>query len=200
MKQTKRPTRRTSRLIIRPLERGDYSAWKTAWSTMLPAQNAWDRSNRPAEALTRAEFSKVLKRLRAVRSKDQFHHFGVFLSSTGELIGTVSAMDVLRGLSQSAYLGYSLFNRHWGRGYGKEAVRAMIDIAFRDLKLHRLEAGIEPRNRRSILLARALKLRKEGLKRRAVFLKGKWVDLVMYSITSEEVGMEWKGNAQTRPR
>ncbi len=192
--------RRTSRLVIRPLERGDYSAWKTAWSTMLPAQNAWDRSNRTAEALTRAAFSQVLKSSRTLRFEDRFYDFGVFLASTGELIGMVSAMDVLRGLSQSAYLGYSLFNRHWGQGYGKEAVRAMIDIAFRDLNLHRLEAGIEPRNRRSILLARSLKLRKEGLKRRAVFLKGRWVDLVMYSITSEELGIEWKGKAQTRPR
>ena len=109
-------------------------------------------------------------------------------------------MDVLRGVGQSAYLGYFISNRFWGRGFGKEAVLAMIDIAFRDIKLHRIEAGIEPSNRRSILLVRSIGLRKEGLKRRAVFLRGYWNDLVMYSATCEEFGIKWKGLPKTRPR
>jgi ribosomal-protein-alanine N-acetyltransferase len=109
-------------------------------------------------------------------------------------------MDVLRGLGQTAYLGYFINNPFWGKGYGKEAARAAIDIAFRDVKLHRIEAGIEPRNRRSIFLARSLGLRKEGLKKRAVFLRGKWNDLIMYSATCEEFGFKWKGVPKTRPR
>lgn len=77
---------------------------------------------------------------------------------------------------------------------------AIIDIAFRDVKLHRVEAGIEPTNRRSILLARSIGLRKEGLKKRAVFLRGMWNDLVMYSATCEDFGYKWQGIPQTRPR
>ncbi len=42
--------------------------------------------------------------------------------------------------------------------------------------------------------------RKEGLKKRAVFLRGKWVDLVIYSATCEEFGVKWKGVPKTRPR
>jgi len=78
-------------------------------------------------------------------------------------------------------------------------VRALIDIGFRDLRLHRLEAGIEPGNRRSILLARSLGLRKEGLKRRAVFLRDTWVDLGIYAVTCEDVGIPWKGTAKPQP-
>lgn len=47
----------------------------------------------------------------------------------------------------------------------------MIDIGFKDIKLHRIEAGIEPGNKRSIALAKSLKMRREGLKKRPFSLE-----------------------------
>lgn len=190
--------RRTKRLEIRPLRLSDYEAWKIANSTRMPPRNIWDRANR--EDVSMGAFRKILKSQKENRVADRFYDLAVFERSSGCMVGSVSAMDVLRGLGQSAYLGYFLDNLFWGRGYGKEMVKAMIDIAFRDLKLHRIEAGIEPRNRRSIMLARSLGLRKEGLKRRAVFLRGKWIDLVMYSATCEEFGFKWKAKVEARLR
>jgi hypothetical protein len=69
-----------------------------------------------------------------------------------------------------------------------KAVRAAIDIGFRDLNLHRIEAGVEPGNIRSIRLARKMKMRREGLKKRAIYLRGRWVDLIVYTLTSEDLG------------
>lgn len=192
--------RKTKRLVIRPLTLSDFTAWQTSFSSMQPQQNKWDRQNRPKEELTKLNFKKILKSQKHLRDQDKFYDLAVFEKKSGELVGTVAAMDVLRGLGQTAYLGYFMHNRHWGKGYGKEATLAMIDIAFRDIKLHRIEAGIEPSNRRSIMLARSIGLRKEGLKKRAVFLRGKWNDLVMYSATCEEFGVKWKGVPKTRPR
>ena len=178
----------------------DFAAWRTSFSSMKPQQNKWDRQNRSKTDLTKSNFKKILKSQKSLRDQDKFYDLAVFEKKSGELVGTVAAMDVLRGLGQTAYLGYFMHNRHWGKGYGKEATLAMIDIAFRDIKLHRIEAGIEPSNRRSIMLARSIGLRKEGLKKRAVFLRGKWNDLVMYSATCEEFGVKWKGVPKTRPR
>jgi ribosomal-protein-alanine N-acetyltransferase len=161
-------SRKTQRLIIRPLVLSDFDAWQVSFSTMRPQQNKWDQENRPKTELTKSNFRKILKSQKTLRERDQFYDLAVFEKKSGELIGNVAAMDVLRGLGQSAYLGYFMHNRYWGKGYGKEATLAMIDIAFRDIKLHRIEAGIEPSNRRSILLARSIGLRKEGLKKRAV--------------------------------
>ncbi len=193
-------SRKSRRLCIRPLAYEDFLSWK-AWSTeMGPQKNIWDRKNKGLEEVTRKHFVGLLKSQKKLRTEDRFYDLGVFEKKTGELVGFVSIMDVIRGPAQSAFLGYSLGNRYWGRGYGKEAVLAAIDIGFRDLRLHRLEAGIEPTNKRSIFLARSIGLRKEGLKKRAVFLRGKWNDLVMYSATSEEFGIPWKGKFQLRPR
>lgn len=191
--------RRTQRLVVRPLKATDYLAWVDANSHWRSPRNKWDRKNKPPEDLTRSHFKKLLRSQNDLRKQDRFFDLSVFEKKTGSLVGTVAIMDVLRGLGQMAYLGYFLNNRFWGLGYGKEAVTAIIDIAFRDLKLHRIEAGIEPTNRRSILLARSIGLRKEGLKKRAVFVRGEWVDLVMYSATCEEFGIKWKGIPKTRP-
>jgi ribosomal-protein-alanine N-acetyltransferase len=116
------------------------------------------------------------------------------LKKNGELIGFVALMEVVRGVSYTCFLGYRIFSPHWGQGYAKEAIRAVIDIGFKDLKLHRIEAGVEPSNIRSIRTARSLKMRKEGLKKRALFLRGKWVDLVIYTITTEDAGYKFRGS------
>lgn len=192
--------RKTKRLIVRPLVVSDFRRWKTYFSSMSPPQNKWDNKNRNESDLNTPSFRKILQSQKMMRESDRFYDLAVFEKTSGEMVGTVAAMDVLRGLGQTSYLGYFIHNRFWGKGYGKEAALAMIDIAFRDIKLHRIEAGIEPSNRRSIMLARSIGLRKEGLKKRAVFLRGQWIDLVMYSATCEEFGVKWKGLPKTRLR
>lgn len=188
--------RKTRRLEIRPIRRSDFVAWREGHLAKGVQGNRWDRNGLPEAEITRARLGKYLSQQAKLREQDRFYDFGVFERSTGAWVGTVSIMDPVRSVSQSAFLAYFIHNPHWGKGYGKEAARAAIDIAFRDLKLHRIEAGVEPSNRRSILLARSLGLRKEGLKKRIVFLRGQWCDLVMYSATCDEFGVKWRGDAR----
>ena len=183
-------------VIVRPYKKSDYQAWKTAYLSILPKQkNAWDiTAQRDESKLKRSDFEKILASQKMNRNDDYFFDFGIFLKD-GTLIGGVSIMDISRQVFQNAYLGYRIFNNYWGKGYGKEGVRLGIDIAFKDLKLHRIEAGIEPNNRRSLNLAKSLKMRREGVKKRALFLRNKWVDLVMYTLTSEDVGRKFNTNS-----
>jgi ribosomal-protein-alanine N-acetyltransferase len=188
--------RKTKRIVVRPYLPSDYEIWRTTWSTMMPRKNPWDAENKKPKDLTRAAFRKSLNFQRKMRKRDYFYDFGVFEKSTGALIGQVALMNLERGIAHCGYLGYRIFNRYWGKGFGKEAALTAIDIAFTDLKLHRIEAGVEPENRRSILMARSMGLRKEGMKKHAVFLRGKWVHLLNYSATCEEFGYKWRGQAK----
>ncbi len=178
--------RNTLRLHLRFLELKDFEIWKSAQLKMLPAKNIWDLGPKPKTELNKTQFKKMLAAQLKRRKKDTHYDFAVF-KKNGELIGVVSIMEVARGISQTAFLGYRVFNNYWGRGYAKEAVAAVIDIGFKDIKLHRIEAGIESRNKRSIALARSLKMRREGLKKRAIFLRQQWVDLLMYTLTTEDL-------------
>jgi ribosomal-protein-alanine N-acetyltransferase len=181
--------RLTRRLEIRAFRPGDYKNWREAALAIEPRKkNRWDMKPAPA-ALTRAKFRQLLKRQARDRKLDRFYDFGVFRRDSGELIGKVAIMAVDRGLAQAAYLGYRIWNTSWGNGFGSEASRAAIDIAFRDLGIHGLEAGIEPGNERSVRLARGLGMKKEGLKLRAVYLRGKWRGLLAYVAFSEDFGI-----------
>jgi ribosomal-protein-alanine N-acetyltransferase len=173
------------------LEPGDYATWKNAWANLPEPANRWTRPKRSGTELTRASYRSLLLQQWRNREADQFYHLAVFQRASGALIGGVSLMDVMRGVSQNAYLGYSIFSPYWRQGFGREAVGALLKIGFEDLKLHRIEAGIEPRNLRSRALARSLGLRHEGCKRRCVHLRGEWVDLAIYSITAEDLGIRF---------
>jgi len=184
--------KKTKRLILRPLENQDFKAWQTANFNKLPAQNKWDEGHLPDKDFTKANFKKLLKEQSEQRKADQYYYLGVFGRKTKALIGTVSAMNVVRRVTHTCYLGYFINNNYWGQGFGKEAALGMIHLCFKEMKLHRIEAGVEPTNRRSIMLAKSLGLRKEGLKKRMIFLRGAWLDCTMYSATCEEFGYKWK--------
>lgn len=178
--------KKTPRLIIRPLEKSDFENWSQAYSSMRPPQNEWDETNWLESELTRTKFNQILKTQQLEMLQDKSFHFGVFRKDDGLLIGDVRLMDISRGVFQNAYLGYRIFNNYWGQGYAQEACLAVFNIAFKNLKLHRIEAGIEPHNRRSIKTAKKIGLRKEGVSLRRLHLRGRWIDLCIYAMTKEE--------------
>ncbi len=180
------------KVVIRPYHLSDYQSWKTAYLFIKDKKrNNWDISPRKESELALSEFKKLLKLQNKNREDDYFYDFGIFLKD-GTLVGGVSLMDISRQVFQNAYLGYRVFNNHWGMGYGKEAVGLAIQMAFKTLKLHRVEAGIDPGNKRSQALARSLKMRRESLSKKRIFLGGKWLDLELYVMTSEDYGIKWK--------
>jgi ribosomal-protein-alanine N-acetyltransferase len=183
-----------SRIIIRFLKASDYKVWRKAYTSMLPAQNTWDVEPKRREELSRVEFNILLKRQKISRKNDNSYDFALFRKDTDELIGLVSINNIIRSIGQTAFIGYRLFNRHWGNGFAKEAIQEIFILAFTDLKLHRLVAGVEQKNKRSIKLAKSLGMRKEGLARKVVYLRNSWQDLLQFAITCEELGIPWKGN------
>jgi len=78
---------------------------------------------------------------------------------------------------------------YWGKGYGMEAARLLINYGFQQLNLHRVSSYAFAFNERSINLHRTLGFREEGRQRQAVFKNGKYHDHVMFGLLREE----WKG-------
>lgn len=119
-----------------------------------------------------------LKRIQTYQeecSMDQSYVFGIF-TNEGCLIGTINLFHVLRGSLHSAFIGYFLDEKHNGRGFTTEAVKLMVDYAFKELKLHRIEAGVMPHNIGSIRVLEKSGFHKEGLAVKNVKINGKWED------------------------
>jgi ribosomal-protein-alanine N-acetyltransferase len=103
----------------------------------------------------------------------------------GEPAGVVNVSEIVRGLFRSAYLGFYAFAPHAGRGFMHAGLRLVIAKAFRGLRLHRLEANIQPRNRRSIALVKGLGFRREGFSPRYLRIAGRWRDHERWALTVE---------------
>ena len=89
-------------------------------------------------------------------------------------------------LFRSAYLGYYAFVPYAGRGLMKDGLAQVITHAFKTMKLHRLEANIQPGNLPSKALVKKLGFRREGLSPRYLKINGRWRDHERWAILSED--------------
>lgn len=177
----------TSRLTLRPLAEHDYLNWQQAYANLGPAKNPWDEAAWDDSELTKAKFKALLKTQHQDVKHDKNYHFGIFRKEDGLLIGQVSLMDISRGIFQNAYLGYRIFHHYWDQGYATEACLGTLDLAFKKLKLHRIEAGITPDNKASLKVAKKLGLRKEGLSLKRLKVHNKWNDILLFALTVEDL-------------
>ena len=102
-----------------------------------------------------------------------------------DLAGVVNISEIVLGSFRSAYLSYYVFEPHQRRGYMRAGVAAMIHLAFREHRLHRLEANIQPENAPSIALVRSLGFELEGYSPRYLKIAGRWRDHERWAIRSE---------------
>jgi RimJ/RimL family protein N-acetyltransferase len=106
---------------------------------------------------------------------DKTYTFGIF-KNEGTLIGTINLFQVIRDSLQSAFIGYFLDQKHNGKGYTTEAAKLLVDYAFNELTLHRIEAGVMPHNIGSIRVLEKSGFHKEGIAIKNVKINGKWED------------------------
>jgi len=100
-------------------------------------------------------------------------------------IGTIAISNITRGVFQSCFLGYKIASDHSRQGYMSEALFKMIEFAFSELKLHRIEANIMPRNLASLQLVKKFGFKEEGLARKYLKINGVWEDHVHMVLLNE---------------
>jgi len=120
------------------------------------------------------------------REEGREESFGIFKNEDDTLIGTISLFQIFRGPLQSAFLGYALDKSHNNKGYTTEAVKLIVDYAFRKLHLHRIEAGVMPHNIPSIRVLEKAGFHKEGIAKSNVKINGKWEDHQVLAIINPD--------------
>jgi len=112
--------------------------------------------------------------------------FFVWTDEPDGLVGVVNLDEIVRGCFMSAYLGYYAFVPYAGRGLMRQGLSQVVTHAFRTMKLHRLEANIQPGNARSKALVKKLGFRREGLSPRYLKINGRWRDHERWAILCED--------------
>ena len=106
--------------------------------------------------------------------------------SDSAIVGGININEIVRGVFRSGYLGYQIGAPYARQGYMTEALALVLRQAFGPLRLHRVEANIQPGNRASIALVRRAGFRLEGLSRRYLKIGGRWRDHERWALTVEE--------------
>jgi RimJ/RimL family protein N-acetyltransferase len=130
---------------------------------------------------------QILKRVH-----DGFHRqtelkWGIAQRTDDTIIGTVTIYN-LSFDNRRAELGYALGRAHWRKGYMHEALQAVLEFAFDELELHRLEADVDPRNGASIRSLERLGFQREGYLRERWQVDGEIQDALFYGLLRPE----WK--------
>lgn len=112
----------------------------------------------------------------------------------GRVIG--DSYFALRSVEHArAEIGWTMHPDYTGRGYASEAARAVLELGFSTLGLHRVFAELDPRNDASIALALRLGMREEAHFVQDMWFKGAWADTGIYAVLAEE----WQSHRQPGP-
>ncbi len=81
---------------------------------------------------------------------------------------------------------FKLLPPHWGKGYATETARTLIKFGFKDLRLHRIEAGVATGNMKSIRVLEKAGMAREGIRRKILPIRGEWKDNYHYTILEDD--------------
>ena len=166
-----------TRVFLRPPARADRDEFITLMRASRSFHSPW------ATAPTDDErFSAYLADAR----RADFEAMLVCRDEDGAIVGFFNLSQIVRRGFQSAYLGYAVGKPFAGQGYMREGIQLVLRYAFMTLRLHRVEANIQPTNTNSIALARSAGFRREGFSPRYLKIGGRWRDHERWAILAEE--------------
>ncbi len=119
--------------------------------------------------------------------KNTLFQWGISLKTDNKIIGTTTLFHIDEKNCR-AEIGYALNREFWGKGLVTEAVNALLNYAFTELNLHRIEADVDPRNTPSIRLLERFGFQKEGYLRERWIVQGETQDALFYGLLKNE----WK--------
>ena len=108
-----------------------------------------------------------------------------FICLDGAIIGTIALSNVVWGAFRSCFLGYGLDGGYVNRGYMTEALRRVAAFAFDEIKLHRIEGNVMPRNLASRAVLEKCGFVCEGASRKYLKINGVWEDHLHYALLNE---------------
>jgi len=104
---------------------------------------------------------------------------------SGGLVGDLAA-KVSDSQPREMEVGFTLAPAHQGKGYGTEALRALLDIAFGSLGMHRVIAVTDALNAPAAALLERVGMRQEAQFRENIFFKGAWGSEFLFAMLDHE--------------
>lgn len=165
---------------LRPLRRGDTPVLWDYWSDVEMASRASGEAIRP---LTLEETQDLLDE---IGKKDNLVRFAV--EAGGEVVGSCT-LHSIDAHNRRCEIGIALGRPHWNKGYGRAAVRMLVDFAFRHHNMRRVELEVLADDERAVACYRSVGFVEEGRLRRRDWRDSAYHDVMVMGILADE----WQG-------
>lgn len=171
-------------VVLDPLRRRDREEWRAVRAANASWLAEWEASAPDGEPL-RLRFGSLVRHYNAEARAGRMLPFVV--RAHGAIVGQMHLFGLAYGSLRSAAAGYWVTESVAGRGIAPTALALAGDYLLGDLGMHRLEVNIRPDNAASLVVARKLGFRDEGIRRRYLHINGAWRDHRTFALTAEEL-------------
>lgn len=120
------------------------------------------------------------------QTTDQRIWFLIIDKASGKIIGETGLLRIFMPWRTSDYSLVIWDTEFWGKGYGKEVSRLMMDYAFNDLNLNRLAIGVVGFNHRGLKFWESIGFKEEGKQIDGYFCDGQYSDFIMMYTTAKD--------------
>jgi RimJ/RimL family protein N-acetyltransferase len=173
---------RTERLILRLFTNDDFEAVYDMQSRPEVARYLyWSPRDRTGAAKSLREKLKCS----SIKAEGDILNLAVERAEGGPAIGDLM-LHYVSATHRQAEVGYIFHPEAQGQGLATEATRAIVDLAFSQLKVHRVYGQIDARNTASARVLERVGMRREAHLVENEWVKGEWTDEVIYAVLADE--------------
>ena len=134
---------------------------------------------------SRDDAAQLLAQIRDLFARHELYQWGVARHEDDRLVGTCTLAGLDAG-NRRAEIGFALGRDAWGHGYMTHAATALLDYAFTELRLHRIEADVDPDNAASVRLLERLGFVREGRLRERWLVHGRPQDSLLMGLLATD--------------
>ena len=129
--------------------------------------------------LVHQTYETVLSYVKSFYGDAEKYMWGIYTNDTNSLIGTATLSDINRHHGRGV-IGLMIGEKkYWGKDYGTETIKLIVDYAFRILKLHKVTAGAVANNQGSVKAFQKAGFEIEGTLKSQLFYNGTYCDALL---------------------
>lgn len=170
----------TERMTLRLPAHSDWHDWSSLREESEAFLSPWEPSWAEDHLTRKAFTNRVYWASRAQTTGTALPLF-LIRRDDNRLVGAITLDNVRRGPAQSGTLGYWVGAAFARQGYMREAIRAVVHYAFRQMDLSRIEAACLPENAASRGVLEACGFKYEGVAQAYLQINGRWRNHVLYA-------------------
>jgi len=166
----------TKRLTLRQINEDD----KNDLFVLRSDNNVMQFIDKP-KAKSPDDAAKLIRLITDALNNNEGITWGITLKKGGGLIGTIGYWRIVKE-HYRAEIGYLLHSGHQGKGLMQEAISCVLGYGFKTMKLHSIEANVNPANAASIKLLKKNSFIREAYFKENYYYEGRFLNSVVYSL------------------